>query len=72
MEVKKVLNILEETFEVEQDSLKLDDKLSDLDFWDSMAKLSLIVMADDEFNKKLVSADIKKFETIKDIVDYLL
>ena len=45
--------------------------LADIEEYDSMAKLSLIVMSDDEFDKKLTGEQILKFVTIQDIVDFL-
>jgi acyl carrier protein len=58
--------LLEETFE-----LKEDMKLDELEAWDSMAKLSLIVLMDDEFDKKLTGEQIKSFKTVKDILDFM-
>ena len=42
--------------------------LSELENWDSMTKLSLIVLMDDEFEKKLTGEQIKSFVTVKDIL----
>jgi acyl carrier protein len=36
-----------------------------------MAKLSLIVMMDEEFGKKLLGEQIQKFHTVKDILDFM-
>ena len=43
--------------------------LVDVEEYDSMTKLSLIVMMEDEFGKKLSGADIKEFKTIRDILN---
>ena len=45
-----------------------DTVLDDVDEYDSMAKLSLIVMMDDEFGKKLTGDVIKGFKTVGDIL----
>ncbi|MGI5892701.1 MAG: acyl carrier protein [Bacillota bacterium] len=63
--------LLEETFELEEGELKEDMKLDELEAWDSMAKLSLIVLMDDEFDKKLTGEQIKSFKTVKDILDFM-
>ena len=45
-----------------------DTVLADVDEYDSMAKLSLIVMMDDEFGVKLTGDMIKSFVTVADIL----
>ncbi len=69
MTKEEKLELLAETLEAEADELLVDTVLSDLDCWDSMTKLSLIVMFDDEFGKKITSEDIKGFSTIGDILE---
>ena len=69
MTIEEKLELLAETLEAEAEELSEDTALADLDNWDSMAKLSLIVMFDDEFGKKITSEDIKGFVTIGDILN---
>ena len=59
---------LEDMLELEQGSLQLDTELSSIDEYDSMAKLSLIVLFDEECNKKLTGEQIRTFVTIGDVV----
>lgn len=63
--------LLEETWELDEGVLKEDTVLADLEEYDSMAKLALIVLCDDEFEKKLPGDVIRGFVTVKDILDYL-
>ena len=63
--------LLEETWELDEGTLTEDTNLNDVDGYDSMAKLSLIVLCDDEFSKKLDSDTIKSFKTVKDILDFM-
>lgn len=63
--------LLEETWELDEGTLKEDTVLADLDKFDSMGKLSLIVLCDDEFGKKLPGETIKTFKTVKDILDFM-
>lgn len=63
--------LLEETWELDEGTLKEDTVLADVGEYDSMAKLSLIVLCDDEFGKKLPGDTIKGFVTVKDILDYM-
>ena len=60
--------LLEETLELDEGTLTADTLLEDVDEYDSMAKLSLIVMMDDEFEVKLTSEMIKSFKTVGDIL----
>jgi len=63
--------LLEDMLELDKGILTGDTMLVDLDDWDSMAKLSLIVLMDEEFNKKLTGNQIKEFITIQDILDFM-
>ena len=67
---EKIL-MLEEMLELENVTLTPEMELSSIDEYDSMAKLSLIVLMDDEFNKKLSGEDIISFRTIQDILDFM-
>lgn len=71
MDNNKKLALLEEMMELEEGTLTVDTKLGDIEEYDSMAKLSLIVLMNDEFGKKLNSNQIKGFQTVKDILDFM-
>lgn len=71
MNNEKKIALLEETWELDAGTLKEDTVLADIEEYDSMAKLSLIVLCDDEFGKKLDSDTIKAFVTVKDILDFM-
>ena len=68
---QKKIELLEEAFEVDEGTLTPETELDSLDSWGSMAKLTLIVLMDEECGKTLKSDDIKKFVTVKDIMDYM-
>ena len=63
--------LLEEAWEMDEGSLSEDTVLEDVEEFDSMGKLSLIVLCDDEFGKKLPGETIKTFKTVKDILDFM-
>ena len=67
----EMIRMIEDMLDVESGSLTEQTLLADIEEYDSMAKLSLIVMSDDEFDKKLTGEQILKFVTIQDIVDFL-
>ena len=65
---KEKIVMIEETLEVEEGSLSADTILSGLDEYDSMAKLSLIVLMDDEFGVRLTGEMVKGFKSVGDIL----
>mgnify|MGYP001380139365 FL=1 len=71
MTEKEKLAMLEELFEMEESALSQEMILAELDAWDSMTKLSLIVLMDDEFGKELSGDQIKKFVKIQDVLDFM-
>ena len=71
MTIKEKMALLEDLFEMDEGTLNAETVLSDLDEWDSMAKLSLIVLVDEECGKKLKSDEIRGFKTVQDILDYM-
>jgi acyl carrier protein len=72
MTKKEIINLLEETFELEENSLEEGVELDSIEEFDSMGKLSLIVLCDDEFNKKLTGEKIKEFKIVSDIINFLI
>ncbi len=71
MTTEEKLALLEETFDMDEGSLEPDMELADIDEFDSIAKLSLIVLMDDEFGKTIKNDDIKALETVQDILDMM-
>ena len=62
---------LEDIFDMKTGTLKPETVLKTLKRWDSMSHLSLIVLMDEEFGRKLKPAQIKSFITVQDILDYM-
>ena len=63
--------MLEDMLELDGGTLKPEMNLSDIPEYDSMAKLSLIVMMDDEFGKKLTGEQIREMKTVQDVIDFM-
>ncbi|MCK6611974.1 MAG: acyl carrier protein [Bacteroidia bacterium] len=63
--------LLEDALEIESGTLNESTLLSDVAEYDSMAKLSLIVLCDEEFSKKLTGEQIKEFKTVGDILNFM-
>ena len=71
MNKQEKLSLLEEIMDMEEGTLKESTILADLDEWDSMSRLSVIVMMSDEFGKTITGEDVKKYITVKDILDQM-
>ena len=71
MTIDEKLSLLEETMEIDEGTLKADMDLSDVDEYDSMSKLSIIVMLQDEFGVKITSEQIRAFVKVQDILDIM-
>ena len=71
MTIEQKLALLEETLEMEEGTLSADMNLDDVDEYDSMTKLSIIVMMEDEFGVKLTSDMVRGFATVQDILDLM-
>lgn len=71
MTVKEKLNLLEELLLIDKDTLDESAVLSDINEWDSMAVISTIAMFDSVFGKEMTSEEIRKFKTVKDIIDLM-
>lgn len=71
MTQEEKLALLEEMLELDNGSLQPETELSSIDEYDSMAKLSLIVLMDDECNKKLTGEQIREFKTVVDILNFM-
>ncbi len=62
------ITLLEDMLELESGVLNVETELSSIDEYDSMAKLSLIVLFDEECGKKLTGEKIREFKTVGDII----
>ena len=60
--------LLEDMLELEAGTLTPETELTSVDEYDSMAKLSLLVLFDEECGKKLTGEKIRTFKTVGDIL----
>ena len=72
MSIEEKLALLEEAMEMDEGTLSPDMKLGGIEEYDSMSKLSIIVMVEDEFGKKLTGDNFKSFFTVQDILDVMI
>ncbi len=71
MNLHEKLALIEEVLDVEAGSLTQETMLADVEEWDSIAALSLIVMLDEKFEKTVSGAQIKAMASISDILAYM-
>lgn len=71
MTTEEKIALLEDMLELDNGSLKPEMVLADIDEYDSMAKLSLIVLMDEDCSKKLTGEQIREFKTVQDILDFM-
>ena len=68
MTQEEKIALLEDMLELDGGSLQPEMELTSIDEYDSMAKLSLIVLFDEECGKKLTGEQIRTFKTVGDIL----
>lgn len=68
MSEREKLALLEDLFELEEGDITSDMLLDDIEEYDSMTRLSLIVMMEDEFGVKLTSTDVASLKSVGDIL----
>lgn len=71
MTQEEKIALLEDMLELNKGTLDVNTELSSIEEYDSMAKLSLIVLFDDEFGKKLTGEKIREFKTIGNILAFM-
>ncbi len=71
MELKEKLALIEEALDVDEGSISPETVLADVDEWDSIAALSLIVMFDEQFERTINGEQIRALVTIQDILSYM-
>jgi len=71
MELTKKLSMLEDVLDTDEGVLKPETVLDDLDSWDSLSRLSLIVMLDESFGKNISNEELKNLKTVADILAYM-
>ncbi|WP_228439997.1 acyl carrier protein [Chryseobacterium phocaeense] len=57
---------------LEVDQVNVQDKLTGFEAWDSLATLSIIAMADEEYGVSLVNQEITDAETVEGLYNLIL
>ena len=67
MTEKEKLELAEEIMDVEEDTLSMDMLLDDIDEWDSLSALTLIVEAKKRWGKAITTEIIDELKTVSDL-----
>jgi acyl carrier protein len=65
------INKFKEVLEFEEKDVKLTDKFREYPEWDSLSRLSLIAMLDDQYDVQIEDTHFKTLETIQDLINYV-
>jgi acyl carrier protein len=68
MNSREKLDSLEELLQVEKGSLAPETKLAEVEAWDSMAALALIVWLEENYGKTTSGSEIRAMKTVADIL----
>lgn len=68
MNKQEFLDAIAEIVELDEGALKGDEVLADIDEWDSLAFLSVIAMADEEFDLVIQGDKLEQIKTVDDLV----
>ena len=69
MTIQDKIEMLADIIEADPATLTPETLLIDIPEYDSIQKLSVIVMFDDEFGKKITGEKLREFKTVGDILD---
>lgn len=69
---EKLFNIVASTLRVESTTLSLDTTSENLDEWDSLGHLKLVMALEDEFNVKFRADEIPGMNKLQDFYDRLI
>lgn len=69
MTIEEKLEIIKEILECEDADISVDTQLKDIDEWDSLSVLSLIMYMLDNYSIKVSGTDIRNFTKVQDIIN---
>jgi len=69
MSVSTIIEIFQDILDVKKGTVSLKTTSSDIDQWDSVATVNIIVALEEEFGIKFKLEDIQTVETVQDFVE---
>lgn len=71
MDLKEKLMKLEELMDLEEGTLRAEDRLSEIEEWDSITHLSLIILLEDDYDKEISGEEVRALKTVQDILNLM-
>ena len=71
MSASKIIEIFEEILDIENGKINLDSTPQDIEEWDSVATINIIVAIEDEFGIKFKLKDVQKAKSVKDFLELI-
>lgn len=68
---EKFLESFKEALEIEDREIGFQDSFKEYDEWDSLSRLSLIAMLDDEFDVQIEDDEFEHIETVQQLFERL-
>ena len=69
MSVSTIIEIFQDILDVKKGTVSLKTTFSEIDQWDSVATVNIIVALEEEFEIKFKLEDIQTVETVQDFVE---
>lgn len=69
---EQLINIVKEALDLEEETVVITDHFESFDAWDSLGKLSLIALIDENFDLQLTDDEFNSFVTIEDLYHALV
>jgi acyl carrier protein len=69
MSASKIIEIFEDILDIEKGKVNLNSTPEDIEEWDSVATINIIVAIEDEFKIKFKLKDVQEATSVKDFLE---
>ena len=66
---EKFIESIKEALEIEDHEVNMEDRFRDYEEWDSLNRLSLIAMLDDEYDVQIENREFEQLLTVQDLLN---
>ena len=71
MTEERKIELIEDLLEVDAGTISPEMQLEEVENWDSMTALALIVMIDEECGRRITGNDVKAMRSVRDIMNIM-
>lgn len=68
---KKIIQVFADVFQKNESDIKFSDSKMDIESWDSIGHLRLIMSLEEKFNIRLKTNDIIRIDSVKKCIDII-